>query len=184
MCAALWAAWLAGASAQQAETPATTENPQFRQWLKQIEADQAEAQRQSDEVVRRLPVDPDECVLPVLVDVMEQTRHKMEVRRYVSVFGHDMDGRLQRLLRQRGLEAWPDSALVRDTQGHDPYVSGGHQTNFWHFSVGGMEKVGADEYVLGAGYLCGSLCLGRFRYTLKIAGHGCAIVRRESEGFS
>jgi TonB family protein len=180
-----WRLTLAGASAQQTE-PATTENPQLLQELKQIEADAAEKQRQSIEILRQLPVDPDECVLPVLVDLMEQTRHQKLVRRYISVFDHDMDGRLQRLLRQRGLEARPDSALVRDTQGHDPYDprdpynSGDpHHTNFWHFAVGSIEKVGADEYVLGAGYHCGSLCFGRLSYTLKIAGPSCTIVSRE-----
>ena len=182
-CAALWAAWLAGASAQQTE-PATTESPQFLQELKRIKADGAEKQRQSDEVLRQLPVDPDECILPVLVDLMEQTRHEKQVRRYVSVFDHDMDGNLQRLLRQRGLEASPNSALPRDSQGNDPYGSGGRQTNFWQFSVGAIEKVGTDEYVLGAGYHCGSLCFARFRYTLKIAGPSCSIVSRETTDIS
>src|SRR5271166_1126877 len=106
-CAALWTASLAGVSAQQTE-PATTENPQIQQELKQIKSDAAEKQRQSNEILRQLPVDPDECVLPVLVDLMEQTKHEKQVRRYVSVFDHDMDGNLQRLLRQRGLEASPN----------------------------------------------------------------------------
>ena len=182
-CAALWAAWQAGASAQQAE-PATTENPRLLQQWNQIEADAAEKRRQSNEVLRQLPVDPDECALPVLVDLMEQTRHEKQVRRYVSVFDHDMDGKLQRLLRQRGLEAGPNSALVRDTRGHDPYASGLPLTNFWQFSVGVIEKVGADEYVLGAGYYCGSLCFGRLNYTLKIAGPSCTIVSKELTGVS
>lgn len=184
-CAALWAAWLAGASAQQA-VPATTENPnsQSLQQLQQVEADAAEKQRQSNEVLRHLPVEADECVLPVLVDLMEQTRHEKQVRRYVSVFDYDMDVRLQRLLRQRGLEAQPYSALVRDTRGHDPYGPDPHHTNFWRFSVGVIEKVGPEEYTLGAGYLCGSLCLGRLRYTLKIEGPGCSIVSKEWEGGS
>jgi hypothetical protein len=184
-CAALWAAWPAGASAQPAE-PATTANPEFLQQLKQIQADAAEKRRQSIEILRQLKVDPDECVLPVLVDLMEQTRHDKQVRRYVSVFDHDMDGRLQRLLRQRGLEARPNSALVRDTVGHDPYDScdprhscDPHHTNFWHFSVGAIEKVGADEYVLGAGCHCGSLCFARLSYTMKIAGPSCTIVSRK-----
>src|ERR1017187_2810954 len=61
-------------------------------------------------------------------------------------------------------------ALARDTRGHDPYGPGGTHTNFWHFAVGAIEKVGVDEYVLGAGYYCGHLCFARLRYTLKIAG--------------
>jgi hypothetical protein len=187
--AALWAASLAGASAQQT-APATTGDSRLQQQLKQMEADAAEKERQSIEVLRQLRVDPDECVLPVLVDLMEQTRYR-EVRRYVSVFDHDMDGRLQRLLRQRGLEAEPDSALVRDTQGHDPYDSGDRHnsgdprhTNFWQFALGGLERVGADEYVLGAGYHCGSLCFARLSYTLKIAGPSCTIVSKEITGIS
>ncbi len=181
-CAVLWAAWLAGASAQQTE-PAMTKNPQLLQELKQIKLDAAEKQRQSNEILRRLPVDPDECVLPVLVDLMEQTKHEKQVRRYVSVFDHDMDGRLRRLLRQRGLEAGPNSALVKDTRGHDPYDSDDpHHTKFWQFSVGVIDKVGADEYVIGAGYYCGSLCLGQLLYTVKVAGLGCTIVSKELTG--
>lgn len=183
-CAALWAACLAGASAQQAE-PATTESPRLPQQLKQIEADAAEKQRQSNEVLRQLPVDPDECALPVLVDLMEQTRHAKQVRRYVSVFDHDLDGRLQRLLRQRGLEARPKSALVRDARGHDSCDSTDpRHTNCWDFTVAAIEKVGADKYVLGAGYHCGSLCFGRLSYTVKIEGSSCTIVSKELEGVS
>lgn len=182
-CAALWAAWLARASAQQAE-PATTDNPLSSQQVKQIEADAAEKRRQSNEVLRHLPVDADECVLPVLVDLMGQTRREKQVRRYVSVFDNDIDVRLQRLLRQRGLEARPTSALVRETRGHHPNGADPHHTNLWRFSVGVIEKVGADEYSLGAGYLCGSLCFGRLRYILKIEGTGCSIVSKEWEGVS
>jgi hypothetical protein len=188
-CAALWCASMAGASAQPTES-ATTENSQLQQQLKQIEADAPEKRRQINEVLRQLPVDLDECVLPVLVDLMDQTRHEKHVRRYVSVSGHDMDGKLQRLLRQRGLDARPDSLLVRDNQGHDPYSVDPHNsgdpthTNFWHFSVGAIEKVGVDEYLFGAGYHCGSLCFARLRYTLKIAGPSCTIVSKELEGIS
>jgi len=177
-CAALSVSWMASARAQQTE-PATTETP--LQQPTQIETDAAKKQQQSVEVLRQLPVDPDECILPVLVDLMEQTRHEKEVLRYVSVFDHDMDGRLQRLLRQRGLEARPNSALVRDTQGRDPYGPGGRHTDFWQFSVGAIEKASADEYGLGAGYHCGSLCFGRLRYTLKIEGTRCSIVSKVLE---
>ena len=182
-CAALWVAWMAGVSAQQA-VPRTTENPRLPEQLKQIEAEAAEKRQRTNEVLRQLPVDPDECALPALVDLMEQTRHEKQARRYVSVFDNDIDAKLQRLLRQRGLEARPKSALVKETRGHDPHGPDPHHTNFWQFSVGAIERVGADEYILGAGYHCGSLCFGRLRYTLKVEGTGCSIVSKEWEGVS
>ena len=42
-------------------------------------------------------------------------------------------------------------------------------------SVGSMP----DTFEVGAGYHCGSLCMGRLRYTVKVSDRTCTILSKQ-----
>lgn len=135
-------------------------------------------------VIKQMPVDYRDCVLPVLVDLFDrQGGLQRGYHLYVTVFDHDMDAHLQAALAGYGIAAYPGSAMPKwgPSWGFSPSGRPFHGvvdpgfTPYWGFSVGGITAEAPGRYSVGAGYMCGSRCGGGFLYGLKIDGKTCTI---------
>lgn len=140
----------------------------------------ARRQQQHDAaVIKQMPVDYRDCVLPVLVRLMGQAgRNNL----YVEVFDHDMDTHLQAALAGYGIAAHPYSAMPKWGQSwgikageHPPIGLDPTHTSYWAFSVGDIIAESPGRYSVDAGDMCGSLCGGRYRFSLKVVGKRCVI---------
>jgi len=134
-----------------------------------------------------MPVDYRDCVLPVLVDLIAAQKRDHV---YVTIFGHDMDAYLQTALAGHGITAYPASALPK-FGAHWGVIPQEHPfrdidprfTPYWEFSVGHITAKSSGRYTVGAGYFCGSLCGGRYTYTLKVDGKFCIVTSKRPTSF-
>jgi hypothetical protein len=150
----------------------------------------AAAKRQQEQdaaVITEMPVDYRDCVLPVLVDLIAAQKRNYV---YVTVFGHDMDAYLQTALASHGISAYPVSALPKFGAywGVIPPEHPFHDvdprfTPHWEFSVGHITAKSPGRYTVGAGYFCGSLCGGRYTFTLKVDGKLCIVTSKRAMSF-
>ena len=120
-----------------------------------------------------MPIDYRDCIVAALLDEMapDKARH---------YFIQDLDSYLQGKLREHGVEALPESDFPqkwREMQNHS------HNTPYWQFSFAftGVTKPG-EEYQAFVEFHCGTLCLSRTRYVLKVVGNTCEIVSKQWEG--
>jgi hypothetical protein len=150
----------------------------------------AKRQQQRDAaVIKQMPVDYRDCVLPVLLEVMRQDA-KSGNHLYVAVFGHDMDAHLQAALARHGITAYPSSAMPKwgvqwgfSPSGHPSHgVVDPQFTPYWGFSIGDIVATSPGRYTIRAGYTCGSLCGGRYRFNLKVDGKLCIVTSRRPLG--
>jgi hypothetical protein len=149
-------------------------------------------QEQQDAVViKQMPVDYRNCVLPVLVDLMREPATQKRNHLYVRIFGRDMDAYLQAALAKYGIAAYPVSALPkwgpdwgitpseRALHGVDPRF-----TPYWEFWIEHITARSPGRYSVGAGLYCGHLCYERLSYSLKVDGKLCIITSRRAIGES
>src|SRR5271166_5080151 len=132
----------------------------------------AAAAKQARDIEQSMPIDYRDCIVPALLNEMRPDK----ARHY---FIKDLDAHLQGKLRQLGVKALPESAFPekwREMQNHS------HNTPYYDFSFAfiGVTKPG-EEYQAGVGFHCGTLCLSRTLYVLKVAGNTCEIVSRKWE---
>jgi len=147
-------------------------------------------QQQDAAVIKQMPVDYRDCVLPVLVEVMRQAATTGN-HLYVTVFGHDMDAYLQAALARHGIAAYPSSAMPKwgVEWGFSPSGRPFHDvvdpqfTPYWGFSIGDIAAKSPGRYTVAAGYMCGSLCGGRYRFNLKVDGKVCIVTSKLAMGF-
>jgi hypothetical protein len=115
-------------------------------YVEQIAAARA---KQARDIEQAMPIDYRDCIVPALLD--EMTPDKAQ-----HYFIKDLDTLLQGKLRQRGIQALPESAFPqkwREIQNHSKH------TPYWHFSFAftGVTKPG-EEYQADVGFSCGTLC--------------------------
>jgi hypothetical protein len=125
------------------------------------------------DIEQAMPIDYRDCIVVALSDEMtsDKTQH---------YFVDDLDTHLQSKLDQRGIRALPGSEfpqkwrLIQNHSGTTPY---------WHFSFAftGVTRPG-EEYEAYVGFHCGSRCISRTTYLLKIVGSDCEIVSKHWEG--
>jgi hypothetical protein len=140
---------------------------------KYIQSIAAARAKQARDIEQSMPIDYRDCIVAALLDEMtpDKARH---------YFIKDLDAHLKGKLRERGVEALPESAFPqkwREIQSHS------HNTPYWQFSFlfTGVTKPG-EEYQAVVGFHCGTLCLSRTLYVLKVVGNTCEIVSKQWEG--
>ncbi|HMD73335.1 MAG TPA: hypothetical protein VKG05_05690 [Steroidobacteraceae bacterium] len=120
-----------------------------------------------------MPIDYRDCIVPALLDEMRPDKAQ-------HYFIKDLDAHLQGKLRERGVKALPESAFpqkwleIQNHSLHTPYYQ-------FSFLFTGVTKPG-EEYQAGVGFHCGTLCLSRTLYVLKVVGNTCEIVSKQWEG--
>jgi hypothetical protein len=124
-------------------------------------------------IIRHMPIDYRDCILPALLDEMLPLR--ME-----NLYVAGMDKTLEAKLAQHGVSALPESAFpkkIRELQSYTPH------TSYWQFSFGFLATLEPnEEYEFFIGSHCGTLCLSRTRYVLRRVGTTCSIVSKKWEG--
>lgn len=150
-----------------------------------VEAYRAERMAVRREALDQLPVDERDCGIPVLIDLMESSGalREKDAQLYVDLGDGDIDASRRQTLALQGIHVLPGSSRVSGggvSRSPDP-----HHTRYWHFSVMLMSAGSIpDTFEIGAGYHCGSLCMGRIRYTVKVSGRGCTILAKQPLGVS
>jgi hypothetical protein len=155
--------------------------------LKQyLEAYKEERMNTRRKTLHQLPVDERDCGIPVLIDLMESSGALREkgARLYVTMGDGDIDLLRRQALAHQGIHVLPGSSRERDS-GATKLLNSTHHTKYWGFSIMVM-SVGSmpDTFEFGAGYHCGSLCLGRLHYTVKVIGNSCSILSKQLLGVS
>jgi len=151
-----------------------------------VEAQNADLMAIRRKTLHRLPVDERDCGIPVLIDLMESSGALREngARLYVTMGDGDIDLLRRQALAHQGIHVLPGSSRERDS-GVTKLLNSTHHTKYWGFSVMAM-SVGSmpDTFEFGAGYHCGTLCLGRLQYTVKVIGNSCSILSKQLLGVS
>ena len=145
-----------------------------------VEAYRAQRMAVRRKALDQLPVDERDCSIPVLIDLMESSGALTEkgAQLYVDMGDGDIDALRRKTLARQGIHVLPGSSRV-SRDGVTRSLNSTH-TKYWDFSVMLM-SVGSipDTFEIGAGYHCGSLCMGRLRYTVKVSGRGCTILSKQ-----
>jgi hypothetical protein len=146
--------------------------------LKQyVEARGAESMATRRKALHQLPVDERDCVIPVLIDLIESSGALRETgaQLYVDMGDGDIDAMSRQTLARHGIHVLPGSSRERG-DGVTESLNSANHTKYWGFSVGLM-SVGSmpHTFEIGAGYHCGTLCMGRLRYTVNVSGKSCTI---------
>ena len=127
------------------------------------------------DIIRQMPIDYRDCILPALLDEMLPLARKGTEHLYVA----DMDQSLAAKLAEHGVTALPESAFpkkITELQNHTSH------TSYWHFSFLFTAILKPNEdYEARIGFSCGTLCMSRTRYVLRRVGAGCSIASKEWE---
>ena len=133
----------------------------------------AAGKKQSRDIEGAMPIDYRDCIVAALSDEMnpDKTQH---------YFVEDMDAHLQSKLRERGIRALPESAFPLKWRA---IQNRSRNTPYWHFSFAFTDVAKPhEEYQAFVGFHCGTLCLSRTTYVLKVVGNACEIVSKRWEG--
>jgi hypothetical protein len=145
-----------------------------------LAAYRAERMATRREALRQLPVDERACGIPVLIDLMESSGALGEkgAQLYVTMGDSDIDSLRRQALARQGIHVLPGSPRKRGS-GATNVLNSTQHTKYWSFSVMVL-SVGTlpDTFVVGAGYHCGSLCMGRLRYMVTVGGSSCTILSK------
>jgi len=150
---------------------------EFKRYQDVYAAERAAMRRKA---LRVLPVNEMDCGMPVLIDLMESSGavKEKDTQLYVTLGEGDINALHREELARQGIHVLAGSASRRrteDNQRTDP-----RHTKRWGFSVM-LLSVGSvpETFDMGAGYACGSLCMGRLHYTVRVAGKRCTIVSKQ-----
>jgi hypothetical protein len=145
-----------------------------------VEAQNAEFMAIRRKTLDQLSLDERDCSIPVLIDLIESSGALREkgAELYVDMGDGDIDALSRQTLDHQGIHVLPGSSRERQV-GVTEKLNTTNHTKYWHFSAVLM-SVGSipDTFEIGAGYHCGSLCMGRLRYTVKVDGRSCTILSK------
>jgi len=137
-----------------------------------IEGVNAAAAQRSQEIQQSLPIDFRDCVVQVFMDSMQPKKSQ-------HYFIDNLDDQLQKSLREHGVNAQPGSTFPKkwlDLQNHS------HHTPYWQFSYSFASVITpGEEYAMGVGFHCGTLCMSQVTYVVKIEGNACKVASKRVE---
>jgi hypothetical protein len=120
-----------------------------------------------------MPIDYRDCIVPALLDEMLPLRRE-------HLYVHGMDQRLAAKLTQHGVTALPESAFPKKIQELQKYTP---HTSYWDFAFLFLATLKPnEEWEVGVGFHCGTLCLQREHYVMKRVGATCSIVSKKWVG--
>jgi hypothetical protein len=156
---------------------------ELKRYVEAFRADRMAVRRKA---LNQLPVDEMDCDIPVLIDLVESSGALREkgAQLYADMGDGNVDASHRQTLAREGIHVLPGSSRGRRSEITE-LLNSTHHTKYWSFSVMLM-SIGPkpDTFEIGAGYHCGTLCLGRLSYTVKVSGKSCTILSKQLLGVS